>query len=344
MESLKNYTILGVCAGNGVVLYPFKKHLVGNIEYRSVFKTPLDEQWEANFDPRLLYNNNKAVPSKPSNILAIIGHPDCGHSSVLAYSRGKKLSDPKENKSLTLYITMVELQKPKLFLMENLPALLKTYGKKDLKEAFKDYNLKFIQGSVDLWGNSQRTRKRLVVIGIRKDQHPRLIKQFKLPRIEGSELKCFGDLIRDLKEHREENCHVRLPLSTNIAIYGGRKMTLKEIKETWLNMESHQSRFPANKERMKYAPGVYRNLRDEYPMTVRKGNREFDHNGNVLTPRQRARIQGIPDSFKLIYHNTKPNFYITKANITATKCFPYEISLWFKRRLERAIKNKLLTT
>ncbi len=171
-----------------------------------------------------------------------------------------------------------------------------------------------------------------------------MIKEFKLPNPKKLKIQNFSEIINNLGGLQNSKCHVRLPLHTNIAIYGGRKMTLQQIKRAWQELPSHQRRFPANKERMKYAPGVYRNSLWEPPLTVRKGNREFDYTGEVLTPRQRARIQGIPDSFKLIYHNTKPNFYITKANITATKCFPYEISLWFKRRLERAIKNKLLTT
>lgn len=339
---MENYTVLGVCAGNGAVLYPFRKHLVGNIEYRSAFKTPKDEQWGANFDQRLLYNNNKAVPSKPSNILAIIGHPDCGHSSVLAYSRGKKLSNPRDNKSLTLYITMVELQKPKLFLMENLPALLKTYGKKDLRKAFDEYNLKFLQGSVSKWGNSQLSRKRLVIIGVRKDQPKALLDLFKFPKQENIKLKTFKELDEAIGSLNHAAGHVRLKLNTKIAIFGGKKMTLKEIAAEWNSLPAKQRRFPANKERMKYAPGVYRNLYEAYPLTVRKGNREFTPNGQVLTPRQRARIQGLPDKFKLVVHEDKLNFWITKANITATKCFPYEIAVWFKRKLERAIKNKLI--
>ncbi len=158
MKSLKNYTVLGICAGNGAVLYPFKSHLLGNIEPRGVFRSPQHEQWIKNFDkiPALFdYPKGLNLVTFDKKATIVMGHPDCGHSSVLAYSRGKKLSDPKDNKSLTLFIRAIQVYKPKVFLMENLPALLKTYGESDLMEAFEGYELKFIQGSVSKWGNSQ---------------------------------------------------------------------------------------------------------------------------------------------------------------------------------------------
>ncbi len=339
---MENYTILGVCAGNGAVLYPFKDQLITNIEPRSAFNTPGQTQWSANFPNQLKLVNLKQVEWVDTPT-AIIGHPDCGHSSVLAYSRGKKLSDPKDNKSLTMFIESIQQFQPKVFLMENLPALLKTYGKEDLKEAFKGYNLKIFQGSVSKWGNSQLSRKRLVIIGVRKDLNKEILAIFKLPKQENIRLKVFKELDSALGSPDSALCHVRLHKDTNIAIFGGKKMTLGEIKEAWLSFPKSQRRFPANKERMKYAPGVYRNLKNSPPLTVRKGNREFAPNGEVLTPRQRARIQGLPDSFKLLYEEDRANFWITKSNITATKCFPYEIALWFKTKLERAIKKQLLT-
>ena len=41
--------ILAVNGGNGVIVYPMRKYLIGNVEIRSNFKTPLDRQWKANF-------------------------------------------------------------------------------------------------------------------------------------------------------------------------------------------------------------------------------------------------------------------------------------------------------
>ena len=46
---MKELKVLGVCAGQGALLFPFRKHLIGNIEIRGVFHTPGEEQWKANF-------------------------------------------------------------------------------------------------------------------------------------------------------------------------------------------------------------------------------------------------------------------------------------------------------
>ena len=337
------YSVLGICAGNGTVLFPFKDQLIGNFELRSVFKFPKNEQWELNFKGIPLWNKKGAgfdmldTIKKPD---IIIGHPDCGHSSVLSYSRAKKLGVPADNVSLQAFFTGVQWIKPKVFLMENLPALLKTYGKENLEETFSDYHLKFFIGPVTKWGNSQKSRKRLVIIGVNKAYPEAFLDNFKLSKHKIHKLKYYNMLVKQLDclndAQKEAVAHVRLSNNTKIAIFGGKKMTLKEIKDVWNSLPPTQKRFPANKERMKYAPGVYRNLNNDYPLTVRKGNREFTPKGNVLTPRQRARIQGVPDSFNIFVNMDKLGYSITKGNITVTKCFPYEISLWFKKCLDKS--------
>ena len=99
--------ILGINAGNGVLVYPMRKHLVACYEPRSVFKTPDDIQWKLNFETPLysgpfdLYD--RAHRENLKNIDVVISAPDCGHSSILAYSRAKKLSNPKDNYSFNVF-------------------------------------------------------------------------------------------------------------------------------------------------------------------------------------------------------------------------------------------------
>jgi site-specific DNA-cytosine methylase len=326
-------TVLGVCAGNGAVLLPFKKWLVANIEPRSVFKHPKDVQWKANFEVPLFGDKDRMFGAGLVKPDVIIGHPDCGHSSMLALSRGKKFKDPKENHSLSTYLKAIQFFKPKVFLFENLPALLKTYP--DIDEAFCGYNLRFIQGSVTQFGNSQKTRKRLVIIGVREDQDLKVTRAFKLPKQKNPHLKKFGELVSSLEYPNEALGHIRLPLNERIAMFGGCQMSLREIKMGWQTRPGLK-RWPTGENKMKNAPGVYRNLKNDYPLTVRKGNREFDQHGNIMSPRQRARIQGIPDEFKIVAYPNNIKYGINKGNVTVTKCFPYEISIWFKRCLKRA--------
>jgi hypothetical protein len=46
---MKDLKVLGVCGGQGALLFPFKNKLIGNIEPRSVFHTKSESQWKANF-------------------------------------------------------------------------------------------------------------------------------------------------------------------------------------------------------------------------------------------------------------------------------------------------------
>ena len=127
--------ILGICGGNGVILYPFRKaEILGNIEPRTVFHTPNDIQWQLNFK----CNQDKTAEAQYASDLVnvVVGAPDCGHSSVLAYSRGKALGDPNENASLQLYVDSVNKYQPMFFLMENLPRMLDNWGS-DIDRVFK---------------------------------------------------------------------------------------------------------------------------------------------------------------------------------------------------------------
>ena len=87
--------ILGVACGNGVMVYPFKKYLKANIEPRSDYKTPENIQWKLNFGDIPILYKTKLRKFRDTNV--VISHPTCGHSSMLAYSRGKKLGNARKD-------------------------------------------------------------------------------------------------------------------------------------------------------------------------------------------------------------------------------------------------------
>jgi len=319
--------ILGVCGGNGVILHPFKENLVGNIEIRSAFKTPKDIQWQLNFPDKLLFTED--VIKHHKNIDVIVGAPNCGHSSMLALSRGKKFTSAKDDDSFNLFIRSVQELKPKVWMMENLPKLEASYSFDDFTASFPEYTITMIVASVFEFGNSQRTRKRLLVIGCLNPSHINRFRPFpvNIP-------KLSGDLVWDLKEEDESICNVREGLDERFALYGGKQVTVQEAKEIWEALPENSKRLLTPGENFSTAPGVYRNPRGSYPSTARKQNRQFNHWNLMMTPRELARIQGIPDKFKLWYDETKRKQCITKGRITATKTPPYEIGKWFKICLE----------
>jgi len=321
-----NLRVLGVCGGNGVILHPFKDNLIANIEPRAIFHTPGQIQWQLNFP---------GVPMRKelqpySDIDIIIGAPDCGHSSVLSYSRAKKLSDPKDNKSFNLFLASIIKYRPLIFMMENLPKMLDMV---DLEKILPEYRLQIKVESVSLWGNSQKSRVRLVIVGIRKDTGLK-IKWPKKPDI-FSEVR---ELLEGLgPEEIPSLCHVResdesfVPLYTKTA----RRITVKKAREIWQTDFVDSRRWKVPHTKMVNQPGVYRLFWSDLPLTVRKQSRQFDPEGYMLTPRDIARIQGIPDEFELWYEPKRHLYCINKARATCAKTPPYEIGEWFKRQISK---------
>jgi len=323
-----NLNTLGVCGGNGVVLHPFEGNgLMGNIEPRTVFHTDNDAQWKLNFSVE--QDKSTEVKYSRSKVDVIVGAPDCGHSSVLSYSRAKKLSDPEKNDSLNTFIESVQYYKPKFFMMENLPAILDTFGGR-MDEIFAGYRIITHIGSVSKWGNSQMTRIRLVIVGIREDMDLATDDYFRLAS-NTDNLKTTGELLEGLKEEDIATCNIREPEDFEVHLFyqGDKKIRLDKAKELWMGEYQDKKKWPVNSGNLKNQPGCYRNFEDDYPLTARKANRQFNHWGLMMSPRELARIQGVPDSFGLWVNEDRLLFSINKGRTTVAKSPPYEIGKWF---------------
>ncbi len=323
-------SVLGISSGNGVLLHPFKGSVLGNSELRSDYylnqRTP---QWEANFPGTPMKKGLFEVKEK---VHAIIGHPKCGLSSMLALSRGKSFKSHVGEPSLDLFMDSIDLHYPDFFFMENLPSFLDSYSLSDLQLEFPLYYVHVVQGPVTLWNNSQYSRVRLIIVGIKRSlkEKKNLIQKLSPPNYINAtaHLKRTGQLLKNLPE----NGHYREDIDDVIAIYGGRQMSLRDIQEYWLD-NPEAKRFAAGNH-LNNAPGVYRNREQDLPSTVRKGNREFNPEGLPMSPRERARIQGIPDDFVIIGPDTHPGLsyktMLNKGRVTVASTPPYEIGLWIK--------------
>lgn len=331
MRSIK---ILGVCSGNGTLLHSMKKYLIGNIEPRSVYYTKRQKGWTCNFGEIPYFKSLEEASKVELKPNVIVGHPDCGSGSVLSYSRAKKLSSIEFNDSFLTFKKAVDKYKPQVFLFENLEAMFKNYPKKNFKRLYKRYNLIFYTVSVSRFGNSQIHRKRLIVVGIRKNK-PFQKECFKLPKISKYKPLKSKELLLGLNETDLDLGHYIEPLDQIITIYGGCKMSLKEIKDIWLGKLKHKSRFLVTDRKYVTAPGVYKNLANKPPSTARKQNRQFNHKGEMMSPRELARIQGLPDNFILPIDKATLKGDINKARVTVTKCPPYELGSWFLSSLKK---------
>ena len=329
--------VLGVMAGNGVIIHPLKEYLIGNIEPRAIFHSKNNSQWKINFNeiPYKTSYNEDLIHWRKRGVDVIIGNPDCGHSSILSYSRSKKLSNPNDNKSIALYLMSIKLIKPKIFMMENLPKLMDIYDEKFWYNNFPDYSFIFHKCSVSNFGNSQKDRIRLLVIGLDKTYFGTYLDKIQyhfLHVYKIHTLKKSGELIKDLDGVSLNMGHIRENINNIITLYAGFKITLKQVQDFWLKNPTLK-RYKVSGRNFDNAPGVYRNLEFDYPSTARKANRQFNHLGLQMSPRELARIQGVPDSFNIYFEPNKIGYWINKGRATVTKCPPYEVGEWFKRQL-----------
>jgi site-specific DNA-cytosine methylase len=181
-----------------------------------------------------------------------------------------------------------------------------------------------------------------VIVGIDKNLYPKSYTRFFKPPLAG-EIKSTVELIGHLDELEEDESifHVREPDSKMTPLYhsGRRSISVGEARKIWNTEFKGLTRWEVKDHpRMKTQPGIFKLDPNKPPVTVRKQERQFDHRGFILTPRQLAIIQGVPDSFKLYIDSSQTQYWLNKARATVTKTPPYEVGAWFKRRLRKLIQ------
>lgn len=327
--------ILGICAGQGGLLFPFRKHLLGNIEPRTVFHTNCESQWKANFKDIPFYKGYN-LPEFDEKVDVILSSPDCGMSSIMRLSKVKELGKPKDNRSLNLVIEGINYYKPKIFLIENLPRLLSLLPNEYLQEAFKDYKLIFHERSVSDYGNSQVSRKRLVIIGVHKKTGKKYLNAFN----EVFQVKT-PTITRNLLNDYQNPLNYNIPLDKTLAMYDYRKLpakknlTVKKIQLLWNSDFKNEKKWPIKTAKMSTLPGVYRLELDKAPLTLRPADRQFRPDGYPLGILDFKAIMGFPKAYKIFMDEGNHLYWLNKARYTIAKGSVYEISVWFKRCIKK---------
>lgn len=323
--------VLGISAGQGGLLFPFRKRLLGNIEPRGVFHTPGEEQWKANFKDVPFYKGY-CLQEFDEKVDIIISSPDCGASSIMRLSKVKEWGKPKDNRSLNLVIEGINYYKPKIFLIENLPRLLSLLPNKYLQEAFKDYKLIFHERSVSDYGNSQVSRKRLIVIGVHKKTGKKYLNAFN----EVFQVKT-PKLTRDLLSVSPYGSNYNIPIEKTLAMYDYRKLpekknlTVEKIQVLWNSAFKQEKKWPIKTAKMSTLPGVYRLELDKPPLTLRPADRQFRPDGYPLGINDFKAIMGFPKQFKIYIDQENYLYWLNKARYTIAKGSVYEVGIWFRR-------------
>ena len=327
--------VLGVCAGQGALLFPFRKHLIGNIEIRGVFHTPGEEQWKANFG-NIPFYKGFCLQEFDEKVDIIISSPDCGASSVMRLSKVKELGNPKDNRSLNLVTAAILEYKPKILLIENLQRLLSLLPKDFFEETFKDYKLVFHERSVSDYGNSQVSRKRLIVIGVHKKTGKKYLNAFN----EVFQVKT-PKLTRDLLSVSPYGSNYNIPIEKTLAMYDYRKLpekknlTVEKIQVLWNSAFKNEKKWPIKTAKMSTLPGVYRLELDKAPLTLRPADRQFRPDGYPLGILDFKAIMGFPKAYKIFMDEGNYLYWLNKARYTIAKGSVYEVGIWFRRCIKR---------
>lgn len=340
LKHRNNFKVLGVCAGQGALLMPFKRYLIGNVEPRSVFHTKHEEQWRLNFGDTPFYRSYELPECDPD---IIISSPDCGASSIMRLSKKKSLGKPQENKSIELVIRSIQQLKPRYFIIENLPRLLSFIPINYLTEIFKEYRLVVHQVSVSEFGNSQVSRTRLIIVGIsRKLKDSKAKKEVFKTLFKVRDLRTTRELLQDIYSDNSVK-NYSIPMNKVLAMYDyrllpkKRNLTVKEIHKLWNSDFKHEKKWPIKTKKMNTLPGVYRLESNKPPLTLRPADRQFRPDGWPLGIEDFKSIMGFPKKFK-IYMPEEPTereytYWLNKARYTLAKGSVYEVGLWFKKCL-----------
>lgn len=328
--------VLGICAAQGAMLFPFKRHLLANIEPRGVFHTLKEEQWKLNFgEIPFLKSLEQYKGDKPD---IIIGSPSCGHSSVFSYSRKKTLGKPREDKTLTLYIEAINKFEPKIFLLENLPKLIDLIPLREWEQKLSKYHLVIHCHSVFDFGNSQKSRKRLIMIGIRTDSEFKTTDFTEIFKVS----KPF--LVKDIPNMIDKKLNFTENDDKKLAMYHYNDpkkttLTVKQVRELWNGEFKDEFKWPMKTQKMKTLPGVYRNRKNTYPLTVRPSSRQFNPEGNPMGLEEYKIIMGFPKKFKIYFNSENKTYWLNKGRNTITKGSVYEVGKWFKLSLRKSISR-----
>ena len=328
----KDLKILGICAGQGALLFPWRNQLLGNIEPRSVFHTPKEEQWRLNFGEIPFLRNELPEKWHPDIILS---SPDCGASSTMRLSKAKELGNPEKNKSIQLVIEGIMQYQPKVFMIENVPRLMNLMPEKIWQEALPNYNISFKVNSVSDFGNSQVSRKRLIIIGIKNTAK--------------SYINCF-DIIFSVNTPKlsrfileAANTQPLIPFDKVLAMYDYRKLpkkknlTVKEIQHLWTHDFKDEKKWPIKTAKMQTLPGVYKLDPDKPPLTLRPADRQFRPDGLPLGIQDFKNIQGFPKRFQIYLPEENYLYWLNKARYTIAKGAVYEVGIWFKKCIRKSL-------
>ncbi|WP_233192361.1 DNA cytosine methyltransferase [Sporosarcina sp. P26b] len=285
----------------------------------------------------------------------IIGGPPCQGFSI----SGKRILDDPRNQLYKSFVNIVNDIQPKVFVMENVPGLVRLFGgkaKDGILESLESigYNVTYKILTAADYGVPQM-RKRVFFVGLRKDlfEFPYDYFQFPVP-VHGAKLKypyvTSEEAISDLPlledEHGEEHMSYLTPpqnkyqslMRLRSDVVKNHLATIHKPKTVEIISQvpdgGNYKDLPENLHNTRKVNIAWTRMNSKKPcFTIDTGhNHHFHYKANrVPTVRESARIQSFPDDF--IFYGTKTS-QLKQVGNAVPPILSYALALEIKKIIE----------
>lgn len=304
----KKPTVIGMTCGIGSMLIGARAvgfSVLGNVEWRRYYHAT-DPQgrntFMENFPGTFLVKAIDEIPSScPTQIDLLMGHPECGNFSQLSNANPTRLAKLQDAADIPLFVDSVAMLRPRFFVMDDLPKSLGAFDMSEYAKRLPDYDLFPEWISNYHYGNPQKNRKRMFMIGALKKE------RFVFRPGEQDHGTTVKDVLHDIqsKYNRLPNHHRHV---LDVRCGKAKHMLKRDEEYTWREVSEHFKKMPEGwflqyvKEdgTVTRRPGTYKGYWDGHSHVLDGGSPAINPKTNLpFSLRERLRIQGAPDDFVL---------------------------------------------
>lgn len=357
---------IGFTSGIGSMLIGAKEasfSIVGNIEWRDYYRLK-DEQghntFTENFPGAFFARGFDDID--PLDVYDLIGridlamgHPECGAYSLLNSANRHAGEQKHDAGDIPLFLEYVAKIKPRYFVMDDLPQSFIALPMSEYHNILHDYDLFPEWISNYHYGNPQKHRKRMFMLGALKKEKWAFVPGEKEDWPSWTVEKRIGDIEGQYGKLPNHDSHTTEGYSSRFINMRNRgdRPSWGEVQEFFKVYQRPGANFqyfgPGDVKKVR--PSLIR-IKADYPSPVLTGGNPMMHY-NICLPlsiRERARIQGFPDDF--IFYGTKfdakgkwehnnHNMWMVKQT---GKAMPIEFNAYIAKQIAAHIRGQKFKT
>lgn len=279
-----------------------------------------------------------------------MGHPECGKYSLLNSANKNAAHQKSDCGDIPLFLEYVADLKPRYFVMDDLPQSFIALPMSEYHKLLPDYDLFPEWISNYNYGNPQKHRKRMFMIGSLRSERYAFVPGEEEEFDNWTVLARIGDIEGEFGKLPNHDQHTTKGYSSRFI-----NMRSRGDRPTWGEVQKYFKKFQKEGQNFMYhgphgmttRPSLIR-VRYDYPSPVLTGGNPMMHSTICLplSIRERARIQGFPDDF--VFYGTRldddgrwehnnHNMYMVKQT---GKAMPVEFNRYVAKHIAAHIQKK----